>query len=260
MAAIAPERLEALIRQQLDVFYARRVQALSRLNLKDTLRRKNPYLFRAIGVQKASEIVEQVLQAFMSSSDEGIFGDAFFEPVAKEVCGGVAAGGAGVDVVIETPNEYTVLSVKSGPNWGNSSQMRKLQDDFNTARSVFLNKKLRKHFRALLGHCYGRKSGEPNAKRSYSVRSGQAFWEEITGDPDFYLKLIGFMKDHPVQHRIEFEKAWNQAVNRFTAEFLKDFATAEGVIDWEKIVAFKSGERRQAKDDSGTSDGPADAA
>jgi len=238
---ISPDELEVLIKKQLDAFYARRIQTLSKLKLKDTLRRKNPYLFRAIGVQKASEIVEQLLQAFMSSSDEGIFGDAFFEPIAKEVCGGVAAGGAGVDVVRETPDDYTVISVKSGPNWGNSSQMQKLQQDFNTARAVFMNKKLKKHFRALLGHCYGRKWGEPTAKRVYSVRSGQAFWEEITGDPDFYLKLIRLMKDHPIQHRIEFEKAWNQAVNRFTGGFLNDFATPEGTIDWEKIAEFNSG-------------------
>ena len=38
--------------------------------------------------------------------------------------------------------------------------------------------------------------------KSYEVqkivkRSGQAFWQEITGDPDFYLKLIRLMKDVP---------------------------------------------------------------
>jgi hypothetical protein len=59
----------------------------------------------------------------MSSSEETIFGDAFFEPIVKGVCGGVAAGGQGVDVVVETEDAYTVISVKSGPNWGNSSQM-----------------------------------------------------------------------------------------------------------------------------------------
>lgn len=239
--SITPERLEELIKRQLDEFYTRRIQALSRLKLKNTLRRKNPYLFRAIGMEKAAEIVGQLLQAHMSSSDETIFGDAFFEPLAKAVCGGIAADGTAIDIVLDTPEEYSVISVKSGPNWGNSSQVRKMYQDFSASHARFSNRRLKKHFRALLGHCYGRKSGEPNERRIYSIRSGQAFWEEITGDADFYLKIIRLMKDFPIQHRIEFEKAWDQAVNRFELEFLQDFSTAEGSIDWEKIVAFNSG-------------------
>ncbi len=55
---------------------------LEKLSLKRILRRKNPYLFRALGSEIASDIVQQILQAFVSSSDETIFGDAFFEPIA----------------------------------------------------------------------------------------------------------------------------------------------------------------------------------
>ena len=64
---------------------------------------------RAIGIQKVSEIVTQILLAYMSSSDETIFGDAFFEPLVK-FCSG------GVDVAIETETVYKAISVKSGPN------------------------------------------------------------------------------------------------------------------------------------------------
>lgn len=233
--------LERLVRQCLDDFYRRRLQKLTELKLKDTLRKKNPYLFRAVGVQRASEIVDGLLQAFMSSSEETIFGDAFFEPIVKAACGGVAAGGAGVDVVVETSQQYTVVSVKSGPHWGNSSQVAKLQQDLLTARRVFDNRKLRKEFRALLGHCYGRTRSDPGGRRIYATRSGQAFWEEITGDPDFYLKLVHAMRDYPAAHRAVYEKEWDEAVNRFEREFLNEFSEADGSIDWEKLVSFNSG-------------------
>ena len=233
--------IEAVVCNALNDFYKRRLQKLTELKLNEALRKKNPYLFRAVGVQKASEIIDRLLQAFMSSSEETIFGDAFFEPVVKAVCCGVAAGGAGVDVVIEKDDSYTVISVKSGPHWGNSSQMSKLKDDFAYARHVFDNKRLGKHFRAILGHGYGRKAGESNSKRPYDVRSGQAFWQELTGDPDFYLKLIRFMDKHPDAHRIQYEEEWNKASNRFEKEFLDRFSTPEGEIDWEKLVEFNSG-------------------
>jgi len=59
------------------------MQRIQQLKLREFLSKKNPYLFRAIGTEKASEIVEDILKAFISSSDEGMFGDAFFEPIAK---------------------------------------------------------------------------------------------------------------------------------------------------------------------------------
>jgi len=235
------DELERLVRQSLDNFYRRRLLKLSELRLKDTLKKKNPYLFRAVGVQKASEIVERLLEAFMSSSEETIFGDAFFEPIVKAVSSGTIADGAGVDVVVETTDQYKVISVKSGPNWGNSSQVGKLQQDFTAAYGRFANRKLKKQFRALLGHCYGRKRSEPGGKRIYATRSGQEFWEEMTGDPEFYVKLITLMRDYPVAHRTIYDKEWDKGINRFEREFLNDFSKPDGAIDWEKLVRFNSG-------------------
>lgn len=233
------KKLELLIRKSLDEFYDRRIRKLSGLKLRDTLRKKNPYLFRAVGIQKASEIVERLLTDYMSSSDEGIFGDAFFEPISKLCSGGHVAPSAGVDVAIESEETYKAIAVKSGPNIFNSSQAKRMNDEFNELRSRMF--KLHKQFDALLGHGYGRKSGDPTSKRIYRIRSGQAFWEELTGDSDFYLKLIRLMKDYPTKHRIQFEDEWSKAVNRFEFEFLKEFATTDGGIDWEKLTEFNSG-------------------
>jgi hypothetical protein len=231
--------LEALIKSNLEEFYRRRIQKLSTLKLKDTLRKKNPYLFRAIGIQKASEIVTGLLQAYMSSSDEGIFGDAFFEPIARSVSGGHVSPSAGIDIAIETETTYKAIAVKSGPNIFNASQSKRMDDEFKALRSRML--KMRKQFDALLGGCYGRKYSDPGSNRIYRIRCGQAFWEELTGDPDFYLKLMRLMRDYPNDHRVQFEGEWNKAVNRFEREFLIEFATQDGGIDWEKLLHFNSG-------------------
>lgn len=232
-------KLEALVCKCLDDFYQRRIKKLSTLKLRDTLKKKNPYLFRAVGIQKASEIVERLLKDYISSSDEGIFGDAFFEPIAKLCSGGHVSPSEGIDVAIETDTVYKAIAVKSGPNIFNSSQAKRMNDEFSSLRSRLL--KLHKQFDALLGHGYGRKSSDPTSKRIYRTRSGQAFWEELTGDPDFYLKLIRLMKNHPANHRSTYELEWSKAVNRFEREFLLEFATEDGGIDWEKLVRLNSG-------------------
>lgn len=231
--------LESLIRKSLDEFYRRRIKKLSELKLKDTLRKKNPYLFRAIGLTTPIDVVEYLLQAYMSSSDEGIFGDAFFEPIALMVSGGHVSPSPGVDVAIETDNIYKAVAVKSGPNIFNSSQSKRMDDEFKSLRSRML--KLHKQFDALLGGCYGRKSSDPGSNRIYRIRCGQAFWEEITGDPEFYLKLVAAMRDYPQNHRTQYEEEWKKALSRFVHEFGNEFAHADGSVDWEKLVRFNSG-------------------
>jgi len=237
------KELEKLIADCLRDFYSRRIKRIQELKLREFLGKKNPYLYRAIGTENASEIVEDILSAFISSSDEGMFGDAFFEPIAKLASGGNVAPAEGVDIAIETKNRYAAIAVKSGPNWGNSAALRKQNENFIALRSRLY--KLHKEFDAIIGHGYGKKKGKPKGKIYRNV-SGQAFWTEITGDPDFYLKLIRLMKDEPQKHKPEYKKAWDAAVNRFTGEFIRDFCFSDGRIDWEKLVKFVSEEETPA--------------
>ena len=233
-------KLQKLIVKCLQEFYQRRMQRLGRLKLKQVLRRKNPYLYKALGTQSATEIVEQILSAYLSSSDEGIFGNAFFEPIAKAVSGGIVSPSEGVDIAIETRNKYLAISVKSGPNPYNSSQKKRQNDEFQTLRRRLM--KIKKQFDAMLGHCYGRLQTEPSKAQIYRDSSGQAFWEELTGDKDFYKKLIRFMKEDVIRkHREEYRGIWQQAVNRYVREFTNDFCDVNGAIDWERLLQFNSG-------------------
>ena len=239
MTKIGARKLEELIKKHLDEFYARRIAKLSGLNLTEALSKKNPYLFRASGVQKASEIVAELLRAYISSSDETIFGDAFFEPIAKAVSGGQVGGGEGVDIIKETETTVTVYAVKSGSQWGNADQWTRQRQNFQSLQNRL--RKLHKTFDPVLGYGYGRRNTDPKGSTNHRQRSGQAFWEELTGDTDFYLKLVRLMKHYPQEHRRQYQAEWDKAVNRFEREFLLNFSTPDGDINWDKLVEFNSG-------------------
>lgn len=236
--AISEQELQPLISKGLQDFYKRRMDALGELRLKKFLSRKNPYLFRALGIQRASEIVEQALLAHIQASDETIFGDAFFEPIARIISGGKTSDAEGVDFVIESDDRITAVAVKSGPYPFNASQKKRQSQEFLAVRSRL--QKLHKQFDAMLAHAYGRTKTQTTKDRVYRDSSGQTFWTEITGDPDFYIKLIRLMMDEPAKHRKTFAPAWDAAVNRFTAEFINEFCFPAGHIDWEKLTKFVS--------------------
>lgn len=232
------DKLEQEIARCLGSFYNSRLQGLEKLSLKKVLSKKNPYLYRALGIEKASEIVEQNLAAFVTSSDETIFGNCFFEPLAKLASAGKVSDAEGVDFTFEFADRYLAVAVKSGPNWGNRDQHKRQSTNFDALRNRLY--KIQKQFDPLVGQAYGRQSSEPTENSRFRRRSGQAFWEEITGNPDFYLKLIRLMKDVPAKNRQKYRAMWDQSVNRFTAEFIRDFCDPKGAIDWEKLVELTS--------------------
>jgi hypothetical protein len=233
------EKIENAIKESLDDFYKRRLAALRKLTPKQTFSRKNPYLYRALGIEKVSELVEEILRAHISSSDETIFGDAFFEPIAKLCSGAKVSDAEDVDITIETENVYKAISVKSGPHVFNAAAKKKQDQAFKALKSRL--QKLQKQFDPILGHGYGRISNQQNPQYIYRNLAGQAFWEELTEDPEFYIKIIRIMSEPSYARRIEYESEFSKAVNRFTKAFLSNFDTGDGGIDWEKWLTFNSG-------------------
>lgn len=231
---------ESTIRVALDEFYRRRLEKASKLNLKKVLEKKNPYLFRAIGIAKAQDLVELILTSYIWSSDETIFGDSFFEMIAKVVSGGVSSSSKGIDIIIEKPDKYVAIAVKSGPNAFNSSQSEKQHQEFMKVRNIA--QKTKKQFDALLAAGYGNKHRDPTSESIYRIRCGQEFWQELTGDEDFYLVLHRSMGERPTSHKRDHDALFAKLVNKFTKQFLDEFSI-DGDIDWDKLVRFNSGRK-----------------
>ena len=85
------------IASALEIFYGTLIDGL---NIQKVMKRKNPYLYRAKAMQSATKIVDSVLTAFVSSSEETIFGNCFFEPIAIAASGGNKALAEGIDIMI----------------------------------------------------------------------------------------------------------------------------------------------------------------
>ena len=230
--------LERKISESLQEFHRRRLQAAQGLQVLKLMQRKNPYLYRALGTEIASDLMKSLLQTHLKESEETIFGDVFFEPLAMMASGGTVAATAGVDFFVQTDRKYLAVAVKSGPNVFNASQKRRQNAEFNALRSRL--QKMQQEYDPLLGHGYGRYVSGPSDVKNYRDSSGQAFWEELTGDADFYLKLIRLMKDEPAKYKDKFDKEWAAIINRMTSEFTDLFCSQDGHIDWERLTEFVS--------------------
>lgn len=238
--AVLSEKVGAL----LSTLYAKRLAALQSLSLADLLK-KNPYLYRALGVSRPVEFIEQALLARVSSSDETIFGNDFFEPLAffaaQQAQGAVAqvsvGAGAGQDFAIETAHEYLAVAVKSGTNIFNSQSEKGQSVEFQQLQARL--KKLGKMFRPIIGHGYGRKA-EPKKPSPVERLAGQRFWTLLTGEADFYLRISRAMEAFASEHATAFKQALASKQDALLREFMIDFVSPSGLVQWDAVVAFNS--------------------
>ena len=229
----------------LDNFYKSLIDKINTLDINKIMKRKNPYLYRAKAMQNATDIVSSVLDAFVTSSEETIFGNCFFEPLAIAASGGSKALAEGVDIMVEKKEETTIyaVAVKSGPSVFNADSKKRQEQNF--AAAAKLAKQAKARYEAIIGYGYGKKKvtgkGVP---KMYQEFAGQEFWAELTGEEDFYLKIIQFMGALPEQYLEDYQRSYNNAMNRLLKQFTTEFCKETGEIDWDKLVQFNSGSKK----------------
>ena len=231
-------------------FYEVRLEKLSTLNLQSILKRKNPYLFKAKNIETSGELVKYILDAFLSSQEETIFGN-LLESLAIFVCekaygGHKAEQGVlkSVDLEFVRDNIYYIVGIKSGPNWGNKDQVDRMKINFRFAKRLLKKNGVKKEIVAVNGCIYG-KDNKPfkedkDPTESYYKLCGEEFWELVSGDKELYKKII-LPLDKAAKKRSEhFMEIYAGKSNEMTKEFSDNFLTKSGQIDWEKIIDFVS--------------------
>jgi len=234
-------KIADFIEKNIPAFHQRRVESLIGLELDKVLKRKNPYLFKAKNINTAGGLVKAILDAHLSSQEETIFG-AFLESVAIQACsialGGIKSSTEGIDLEFTQNDARYIVSIKSGPNWGNSSQIKKMKQNFRMAKIVLRQNGTVKNVVAINGCCYGR-DNKPD-KGDYFKYCGERFWTIISGDANLYLDLIEPLGHKAKLRNEEFQVEYDKVNNRFTKLFIEKYCLPDGSIDWGNIVKLNS--------------------
>lgn len=221
-------------------FHSKRLENLNKLKFSQILKRKNPYLFKAKYILTAPDFVKTLLDSHLSSQEETIFGN-FLEGLAifinGKVYGGKKSSAEGIDLEFENNDIRYIVSIKSGPNWGNSSAINKMKDDFKKAQKILRTSDSKMQIIAINGCCYGKNNKQDMGE--YFKYCGERFWTFISENDHLFIDII-----EPLGHKAKintekFGKAYAKVVNNFTYDFTEEFCT-NGEIDWERIVRLNS--------------------
>jgi len=239
---ISQKELQEFIETNIQSFHKKRIEKLNDLKIETLLKRKNPYLFKAKNQNTSQDLMKSILDAYLSSQEEGIFGN-FLEQLAIFVCErsfmGRKSTTEGIDLEFEKDNVLYIVSIKSGPNWGNSSQIKKMMDFFSRAKKIRGGNLSKSKIIAVNGCCYGKEKSVE--KGDYLKLCGQEFWEFISGINSFYIDIIEPLGHKAKERNEEFLIEYSKVINKFTLAFSRSFCSEDGLILWEKLIQFNSG-------------------
>ena len=227
-------------------FYNIRLNNLISLHLTSVLKRKNPYLFKAKNIELAGDLIKGIVDAFLSSQEETIFGnllEGFAIHVSKMRYGGFKSELKSVDLEFERDGAYYIVGIKSGTNWGNSDQLNKMRDNFKAAKKLLRARGVSCEIVAVNGCIYGKdrvpfKKHTDKGKQYYKY-AGQEFWQFISGDENLYRQIIAPIDKEARQKDETFKKAYAAKINEMTQDFIINFTT-NNQIDWIRLIDYVS--------------------
>lgn len=227
-------------------FYNKRLADLQSLSLQSVLKRKNPYLFKAKNVELAGDLIKGIVDAFLSSQEETIFGnllEGFAIFVSSRLDGGFKSARKSLDLEFRRDDTYFIVGIKSGPNWGNSDQVNRMKDNFKLARISLRAAGVEEEILAVNGCIYGKDRNplkrDADPDKTYFKYCGQEFWEFVSGDSNLYREIIVPIDKEAKERDENFKRAYTAKVNEMTEDFMKNFMRAHQ-IDWIKLVDFVS--------------------
>jgi site-specific DNA-methyltransferase (cytosine-N4-specific) len=230
-------------------FYRIRLDRLKFAKLANIAKRKNPYLFKAKNIETAGDLAKGLLDAFLSSQEETIFGD-LMENLAIHICHQVFNGRKAeqgkyrsIDLIFERDGKTYIVGIKSGPNWGNSDQVNIMRRNFKKAKALMRSENGKKNLIAVNGCMYGKDNVPHKVNRdpdlSYYKICGQAFWELVSGDNELYKKLIQPLDKEAKKRDETFKKLYIKKINEMTKDIVELFYTKDN-LDWDKIIEYVS--------------------
>lgn len=245
------ERLKEFILSYIETnivrFHEARLDKLRIIRLNELIKRKNPYLFRAKQLNVANDLITELLNAYLSSQEETIFGN-WLEGLAIEVCSfsysGRKSTTTGIDLEFEKDNTRFLVSIKSGPSWGNASQISRMAGYFAQAKRTFNTSGNKVKICFVNGCCYGKDNSPIKTENNleYIKACGQAFWYLISGEVSLYSEIIEPLGQEVIGNaNNDFIANKSRLINNLTLDFIRDYCFEDGRINWERLIQINSG-------------------
>lgn len=219
------DEIKTFIEGDLQNIHEQHIENLRSLNLANIIKLKNPYLLRIKNQSIVGELIKSLIdeQLFLQEQKHLV---GFLQDLAIFICKKTRSGWnsavEGIDLEFEIQRNHYIVSIKSGPNWGNSQQIAKMRENFKKVRKIRVKNVMDKNTVAINGCCYSQ--DDTPDKGDYLKLCGQRFWEFTSGDERLYLDIIEPLGYNAKEKNEAFLEEYVKVINKFTLGFQCNYA------------------------------------
>jgi hypothetical protein len=203
----------------------------------------NPYLYVLRGSNQES-LVRDIVNSKFSAAEETLLGKLLESITVKilcRFCKNVKSSSKGLDGDFVRKNTRYFFSCKSGPNWGNGSSTAAQGQEFSDAKKLARGSdSLGESFVSVMLILYS----NVNRLMHYAdvELTGQQAWTFITGDREFYLKLVNIFKKGASEFGRQLELSKMEAISRLCEKLASQgYITDDKMANWDKFVKDSCG-------------------
>lgn len=190
--ALSVDELNSFIDGHFENFQQWQLAELKKLTLERLIFTYNPYYLNQKQYLLVGSLINSLIMEYFQPYEEAFINELMMQLaifVCKKVYDGKKSTAEGIDLEFEKDGIVYLVAIKSGPNWGNSSQIARMKVNFKQAQKRLRQNKGVASIVTVNGCCYG-KDNRPD-KGDYLKLTGQRFWEFISGmDKPTFLHLL----------------------------------------------------------------------
>jgi len=230
---------EMRIKDEVISLQKKRLSILDAVTAQEIMERSNPLFMGISDVEHVLTWVVRNLDNYLAASDQTLVGkmcENIVFNITKQRFRAKRLNNKTFDLMWEEGNIVHVREVKSGKAWGNSSQQESLRSRVKSLKEKYEADGKILDFKLLI--CYGR--GDSKRRDGITELRGQSAWEEITSNPDFYLKVQKLCQTDSKKYNDRYRIKRNSAINRLVEEMSK-FCSLNGSLKKELITRCNSG-------------------
>lgn len=234
--------IRQFVEERVARFHVAKMDVLLHTNLRQLVRRQNPYLLQIRQVHAIDQLVKMLLDEHLKSIEENLF-DELLQDVAVHVAGLAwpiqRLPFPGIAFAFTAEDTHYHVQLKGSHLWKSHHHRTRVKNYFFLAEEALRQtegRSVRVH--NILGICYGNRPYK--MRYNYDTLTGAALWAFLSGSSHLYIDLIEPLNHQLDAHALQYEVHYLTHSAQIAREMLQEFCT-NGVLDWHKIVAFCSG-------------------
>jgi len=232
---LSKERIKESLSSIAERVFSKTTAKLMRSHPLEIIEDQNIMSRQLCGLVRVEDFVDDMMYTRLRTSRDTIMGNELEEFVwlfiKERFNGNKVEKKWGIDFEFIYNDILYLLQLKSGPNWANSDQKKKLKDNFNSRKFYHRKNGYKGRIKCILGIMANDPKKRNKSNSTYTCLAGQDFFTFLSGDETLFLELPNYLNEKVVDYSYCIN-----VIRRRMIDYFGPWYSVNGMLDYSKLM------------------------